>query len=32
MFGYGNDHEVIDRDEAERAVKTLAELYARMTG
>jgi hypothetical protein len=32
MFGYGNDHEVIDRAEAERAVKTLAELYGRMKG
>jgi D-amino-acid oxidase len=31
MFGYGNDQEVIDRAEAERAVKVLAELYARMT-
>jgi D-amino-acid oxidase len=31
MFGYGNDHEVADHAEAERAVKTLAELYARMT-
>jgi glycine/D-amino acid oxidase-like deaminating enzyme len=30
MFGYGNDHEVPDHAEAERAVKTLAELYARM--
>ena len=30
MFGYGNDQEVIDRVEAERAVKVLAELYARM--
>jgi D-amino-acid oxidase len=30
MFGYGNDHEVIDPAEAERAVKTLAELYGRM--
>jgi D-amino-acid oxidase len=32
MSGYGDDHEVIDRAEAERGVKTLAELYARMTG
>jgi D-amino-acid oxidase len=32
MFGYGNDHEVIDRAEAEQAVKTLAELYGRMKG
>jgi glycine/D-amino acid oxidase-like deaminating enzyme len=32
MFGYGNDHEVIDRAEAERAVKILAELYGRMNG
>lgn len=31
MFGYGNDHEVVDRAEAERAVTTLAELYGRMT-
>ncbi len=31
MFGYGNDQEVIDRTEAERAVKVLAELYGRMT-
>jgi glycine/D-amino acid oxidase-like deaminating enzyme len=31
MFGYGDDHEVADRAEAERAVKTLAELYARMS-
>jgi D-amino-acid oxidase len=31
MFGYGNDREVADHAEAERAVKTLAELYARMT-
>jgi D-amino-acid oxidase len=30
MFGYGDDHEVIDRAEAERAVTTLAELYGRM--
>ena len=32
MFGYGNDQEVIDRTEAERAVKTIAELYGRMKG
>ncbi|HZZ31532.1 MAG TPA: FAD-dependent oxidoreductase [Phenylobacterium sp.] len=32
MFGYGDDHEVIDRAEAERAVKILAELYGRMKG
>jgi D-amino-acid oxidase len=32
MFGYGDDHEVIDRAEAERGVKTIAELYARMNG
>ena len=31
MFGYGDDHEVVDRAEAERAVATLAELYGRMT-
>ncbi|HEY2357594.1 MAG TPA: FAD-dependent oxidoreductase [Phenylobacterium sp.] len=31
MFGYGDDQEVIDRAEAERAVGTLAELYGRMT-
>ena len=32
MFGYGNDHEVVDRAEGERAVKVLAELYGRMKG
>jgi glycine/D-amino acid oxidase-like deaminating enzyme len=32
MFGYGDDHEVIDRAEAEKAVATLAELYGRMKG
>jgi D-amino-acid oxidase len=32
MFGYGDDHEVIDRAESERAVNILAELYGRMTG
>ncbi|MGZ6037644.1 MAG: FAD-dependent oxidoreductase [Phenylobacterium sp.] len=32
MFGYGNDQEIIDRVEAERAVKTIAELYGRMKG
>jgi len=31
MLGYGVDQEVVDRAEAERAVKTLAELYGRMT-
>jgi D-amino-acid oxidase len=31
MFGYGNDQEVIDRAETERAVGVLAELYGRMT-
>ena len=31
MFGYGVDREVVDRTEAERAVKVLAELYGRMT-
>ena len=30
-LGYGDDHEVIDRAEAERAVGLLAELYGRMT-
>ena len=30
MFGNGNDHEVIDRAEAERGVTTLAELYGRI--
>lgn len=30
MFGYGDDHEVIDRKEAEHGVATLAGLYARM--
>jgi D-amino-acid oxidase len=32
MSGYGDDHEVINRAEAERGVKTIAELYGRMTG
>jgi len=32
MQGYGDDHEVIDRTEAERGVKTLAGLYGRMKG
>jgi glycine/D-amino acid oxidase-like deaminating enzyme len=32
MFGYGDDHETVDRAEAERAVNTLAELYKRMNG
>ncbi|MET0272463.1 MAG: FAD-dependent oxidoreductase [Phenylobacterium sp.] len=32
MFGYGNDQEVVDRAETERAVAVLAELYGRMTG
>lgn len=31
MFGYGDDHEVADRAETERAVHILAELYGRMT-
>jgi hypothetical protein len=31
MFGYGDDQEVIDRAETERAVGVLAELYGRMT-
>ena len=31
MFGYGDDHEVVDRAETERAVGVLAELYGRMT-
>jgi len=31
MFGYGDDHEVVDRSETERAVGVLAELYGRMT-
>ncbi len=30
MFGYGNDHEVIDRAEGEQAIKVLAELFGRM--
>jgi len=30
MMGYGDDHEVIDRAEAEKAVGVMAELYARM--
>jgi hypothetical protein len=30
MMGYGDDHEVIDRAEAERAVGVLADLYARL--
>jgi glycine/D-amino acid oxidase-like deaminating enzyme len=29
MKGYGDDHEVVDRAESERAVETLAELYRR---
>jgi hypothetical protein len=29
MFGYGDDHEVIDRAEAERGVGVLEELYSR---
>jgi glycine/D-amino acid oxidase-like deaminating enzyme len=29
MKGYGNDHEVIDRDEATRAVTTVADLFSR---
>jgi D-amino-acid oxidase len=32
MFGYGDDREVVDRAETERAVRILAELYGRMTG
>ena len=32
MLGYGDDHEVTDMAEAERSVKTLAELYGRMKG
>jgi hypothetical protein len=32
MAGYGNDHEAVDRAEAERAVNVLAELYGRMKG
>jgi D-amino-acid oxidase len=32
MFGYGDDREVVDRTEAERAVTILAELYGRMSG
>ena len=32
MKGYDNDHEVIDRAEAERAVGVLADLYGRMKG
>jgi D-amino-acid oxidase len=31
MSGYGDDHEVINHAEAERGVKTIAELYGRMT-
>ena len=30
MMGYGNDHEVIDRAEAEQAVAILADLFLRM--
>jgi hypothetical protein len=30
MLGYGDDHEVVDRAEAERAVGILSELYGRM--
>ena len=30
MFGYGDDHEVIDRTEAEKAVGIVAGLYGRM--
>jgi hypothetical protein len=30
MFGYGDDHEVVDRAETERAVNILAELFGRM--
>jgi glycine/D-amino acid oxidase-like deaminating enzyme len=30
MFGYGDDHEVIDRAEAERGVDVLAALYSRV--
>ena len=30
MFGYGNDREVVDRAETERAVGVLADLYGRM--
>ena len=30
MFGYGDDHEVIDRAEAEKAVGIIAGLYSRM--
>jgi D-amino-acid oxidase len=32
MMGYGDDHEVADRAEAERAVGVLAELFGRMKG
>ena len=32
MFGYGDDREVVDRAETERAIRILAELYGRMTG
>jgi glycine/D-amino acid oxidase-like deaminating enzyme len=32
MMGYGNDHEVVDRAEAEQAVKALADLFARPVG
>jgi glycine/D-amino acid oxidase-like deaminating enzyme len=31
MFGYGDDREVVDHAETERAVGVLAELYGRMT-
>jgi hypothetical protein len=30
MAGYGDDHEVVDRAESERAVDVIAQLYARM--
>ena len=30
MFGYGNDHEVVDRDETQKAIGIVAGLYARM--
>jgi glycine/D-amino acid oxidase-like deaminating enzyme len=30
MFGYGDDHEVVDRAETEQAVNILAELFGRM--
>jgi len=31
MFGYGDDHEVVDRAEAERGVGVLEELYSRVS-